>query len=68
MTKFLYACSHVINMSDVDIAYDVRLENLLEKVKFQIWLNEELQIQGQPQREMILKSLSNAQIDEFNPE
>lgn len=55
-------------MSDVDIAYDVRLENLLEKVKFQIWLNEELQIQGQTQREMILKSLTDAQIQDFNVE
>jgi len=44
-------------VSDKDIAYDVRLEEELEKIKLQIWLNEELQIQPRQYHLLILKNL-----------
>jgi len=46
-------------VSDEDIAYDVRLEEELEKIKFQIWLNEELQIQPKQYHLMILKNATD---------
>ena len=45
-------------MSDSTIAYDQRLEEELEKIKFQIWMNEEVQIQPKEIRESIFKSYS----------
>lgn len=33
--------------------YDLRLEDILEKIKFRIWLNEELQLQAKEQRDNI---------------
>ncbi|MHA2037444.1 MAG: hypothetical protein ACW98X_13495 [Promethearchaeota archaeon] len=41
-------------MSEKEIAYDIRLENLLEEVKLKIWLNEELQIQPKKYHNSIL--------------
>ena len=40
------------------IAYDVRLEELLDQVKNEIWMNEEIQIQPKRQRDIILKKCS----------
>jgi len=37
-------------MSDIEILYDLRLEDMLEKIKLRIWLNEELQLQPKAQR------------------
>ena len=45
-------------MSDGEIAYDIRLEELLDLVKTEIWLNEELQIQPEAHRKTILDNLS----------
>jgi hypothetical protein len=45
-------------VSDKDIAYDVRLEEELEKIKLQIWLNEELQLQPKEYHLMILKNVT----------
>jgi hypothetical protein len=53
-------------MSDVSIAYDIRLENKLKKVKLQIWINEELQLQSEEQRVKILKSLSERDVEQIN--
>ncbi|MFX1303566.1 MAG: hypothetical protein ACFFBV_02140 [Promethearchaeota archaeon] len=46
-------------MSDKEIAYDIRLEERLEEIKLQIWLNEELQIQPQKHHLLIIKNLTN---------
>ncbi|MFW9896216.1 MAG: hypothetical protein ACFFD7_10465 [Candidatus Thorarchaeota archaeon] len=43
-------------MSEKEIAYDIRLENLLEEVKLKIWLNEELQIQPKKFHNSILNN------------
>ncbi|NVM35075.1 MAG: hypothetical protein HWN81_05735 [Candidatus Lokiarchaeota archaeon] len=45
-------------MSDKEIAYDVRLEERLEEIKLQIWLNEELQIMPEQYHLLIVKNLS----------
>ncbi len=45
-----------IIVSDREIAYDVRLEEQLEEVKFKMWLNEELQIQPKKYHSSIKKS------------
>jgi hypothetical protein len=45
-------------VSDEEIAYDVRLEERLEEIKLQIWLNEELQIQPSQYHLLIVKNLS----------
>ncbi len=45
-------------MSDKEIAYDVKLEELFEDVKLQIWLNEELQIQPKQYHLLIRKNLT----------
>ncbi|MGV9174126.1 MAG: hypothetical protein ACOC44_18690 [Promethearchaeia archaeon] len=50
-------------MSDNEIAYDIRLETLYENVKLKIWINEELQLQSEEQKEMILKSLSGQNLE-----
>ncbi len=42
-------------MSVKEIAYDIILEDKLEKIKSQIWLNEELQIQPKSLRESIFE-------------
>ena len=39
------------------IAYDISLEQQLDEIKFEMWLNEELQIQPKAQRDMIIKTL-----------
>lgn len=46
-------------MSDKEIAYDVRLEEELEKVKLRMWLLEELQLIPKEYHLLILKSVSN---------
>ncbi|MFX1417608.1 MAG: hypothetical protein ACFE9N_01675 [Promethearchaeota archaeon] len=46
-------------MSDKEIAYDVRLEEELEKVKLRMWLLEELQIQPKQFHQIILKTYTN---------
>ncbi|MFX1456634.1 MAG: hypothetical protein ACFFDB_14765 [Promethearchaeota archaeon] len=43
-------------MSEKEIAYDIRLENLLEEIKLKIWLNEELQIQPKKFHNSILSN------------
>lgn len=53
-------------MSDTSIAYDIRLENLYNKVQLKIWINEELQLQSKEQRKRILKSLSEKQLEEIS--
>lgn len=45
-------------MSDKEIAYDVRLEEALEKVKLEIWLQEELQLIPSKYHSLILKSIT----------
>ena len=46
-------------MSKFDIAYDLRLEEIYERIRTQIWLNEELQLlEEQPKniRDSIVKT------------
>ena len=43
-------------MTNFDIAYDVGLEELYDRVRMQIWINEELQLQPKPLRETIIKT------------
>ena len=43
-------------MSDKEIVYDIRLEEQLDELKFKIWMNEELQIQPQPLRQLIIEN------------
>jgi len=43
-------------VSDKDIAYDVRLEEKLELIKLQIWINEELQLQPRQFHELIIQN------------
>jgi len=46
-------------MTNFDIAYDVRLEEIYEKIRTQIWMNEELQLlEGQPKniRDSIIRT------------
>lgn len=45
-------------MSDKEIAYDIRLEERLEEIKLQIWLNEELQLQPRKYHLVIMKNLT----------
>ncbi|MFW9969380.1 MAG: hypothetical protein ACFFDF_04205 [Candidatus Odinarchaeota archaeon] len=45
-------------MSDKEIAYDMRLEEELEKVKLKIWLQEELQLIPREYHSSILKSIA----------
>jgi hypothetical protein len=47
---------YIINMTKFDIAYDIGLEELYEKVRMQIWLNEELQLQPKPIQETIIRT------------
>jgi hypothetical protein len=41
-----------------EIAYDVRLEEELEKVKLKIWLQEELQLIPQKYHSSIIKNIT----------
>ena len=43
-------------MSGAEIAYDLRLEELLDKIKTQMWIEEELQLQPKHQRETLYNS------------
>ena len=43
-------------MTNFDIAYDVGLEELYDRVRMQIWLNEELQLQPKPIQKTIIKT------------
>ena len=43
-------------MSDKEIAFDIRLEEELEKVKLQMWLLEELQLIPREYHSLILKA------------
>lgn len=43
-------------MSNIDIAYDIRLEELYDKVRMQIWINEELQLQPKSMQETIIRT------------
>ncbi len=46
-------------MSDKEIAYDVRLEEELEKVKLKIWLQEELQLIPREYHSLIIKNITS---------
>ncbi len=46
-------------MSDKEIMYDIRLEEQLDELKLEIWMNEELQIQPKQLHPLILKLISN---------
>jgi len=43
-------------VSDKEIAYDIRLEEKLELIKLQIWINEELQILPHKFHELIIQN------------
>jgi len=43
-------------MNYVDIGYDLQLEELYEKIRMQMWMNEELQIQPKTIRDSIIKT------------
>ncbi len=46
-------------MTNFDIAYDIGLEEIYQKIRTQIWMNEELQLlEGQPKniRDSIIKT------------
>jgi len=43
-------------MTNFDIAYDIALEDLYEKVRMQIWMNEELQLQPKSIKETIIRT------------
>ncbi|MFX0003698.1 MAG: hypothetical protein ACFE9C_03335 [Candidatus Hodarchaeota archaeon] len=45
-------------MSDKEIAYDVRLDEELEKVKLKIWLQEELQLIPRKYHSLIIKNIT----------
>ena len=45
-------------MSGKRIAYDTRLEEMLDDIKHRMWINEELQIQPKSQRRTIVKAFS----------
>jgi len=46
-------------VSDKEIAYDVRLEEELEKVKLKIWLQEELQLIPREYHSLIIKNITS---------
>jgi len=43
-------------VSDKEIAYDIRLEKILDEVKLKIWLSEELQIQPEQYHGKIIQN------------
>ena len=43
-------------MTNSDIAYDVGLEELYERIRMQIWINEELQLQPKSIQETIINT------------
>ena len=43
-------------MTNFDIAYDIGLEELYDKVRMQIWINEELQLQPKSIKETIIRT------------
>jgi hypothetical protein len=43
-------------MTNFDIAYDIGLEELYDKVRMQIWMNEELQLQPKSIKETIIRT------------
>ena len=43
-------------MVNREIAYDLRLEELYDEVRMQMWINEELQIQPKRIRDSIIKT------------
>ena len=43
-------------MSDKEIVYDIRLEEQLDELKLEIWMNEELQIQPTQLYQLIIKN------------
>ncbi|MFX1339526.1 MAG: hypothetical protein ACFFDK_13020 [Promethearchaeota archaeon] len=43
-------------MAKFDIAYDIGLEELYDKVRMQIWINEELQLQPKSIQETIIRT------------
>ena len=49
----------MIFVSEKELLIDTRLEEKLELTKLQIWLNEELQIQPQQFRNLILKNFDH---------
>lgn len=44
-------------MSDKEIVYDIRLEEEFEKLKLEIWMNEELQLQPKQFHPLIIENL-----------
>ncbi|GAH93291.1 unnamed protein product [marine sediment metagenome] len=43
-------------MTNFEIAYDIGLEELYDKVRMQIWINEELQLQPKSIKETIIRT------------
>ncbi len=43
-------------MTSFDIAYDLQLEEMYERIRMQIWINEELQLQPKSIQEIIIKT------------
>ena len=43
-------------MNNREIAYDLKLEELYDKVRMQMWMNEELQLQPKTIRDSIIKT------------
>jgi len=43
-------------MTNFDIAYDIALEDLYDKVRSQIWINEELQLQPKSIQKTIIRT------------
>lgn len=43
-------------MNKREIAYDLNLEELYDKVRMQMWMNEELQLQPKTIRDSIIKT------------
>jgi len=43
-------------MTNFDIAYDIGLEELYDKVRMQIWINEELQLHPKSIKETIIRT------------
>ena len=43
-------------MSDVDIAYDLRLAEIMDTIKKKMWIEEELQFHPKDKRDALIKS------------
>ena len=52
-------------MSGANIAYDLRLAELLDKIKTQMWIEEELQIQPKDKRRTLFESYRTLYEEDF---